>query len=198
MANRLHTKYREEIKPALKERFGITNDMAVPKLTKISVNMGLGRAVMENNPKILEQGHRDLTTITGQLAVVTEARKAVSQFKTREGYRVGARVTLRGERMYEFLDRLLNIAMQRIRDFRGYSIKSFDGRGNYSLGIEEQNIFPEIDADGIEFSQGMDITFVTTAKTNAEGAVLLSMFGFPFRDGDVAINKPDGDAAGAA
>ena len=197
MASRLKTKYLEEIKPELKKRFNIENDMAVPKLTKICLNMGLGRAVMENNPRILESGHRDMTAIAGQLAVVTEARKAVSTFKTREGYRVGSRVTLRRERMYEFLDRLINVAMPRIRDFRGYTVKSFDGRGNYSMGILEQNIFPEIDADRIEFIQGMDVNFVTTAPNDEQGQVLLALFGFPFRDGLMAMNK-DNDAAGAA
>lgn len=200
MANRLRQKYIETIRPELKRRFGIANDMAVPRLVKISVNMGLGRAVAENNPRILEQGQKELTQLAGQLAVVTEARRAVSAFKTREGYRVGARVTLRGGRMYDFFDRLINIAMPRIRDFRGFSVKSFDGRGNYSLGIEEQTIFPEINLDRVEFTQGMDVAIVTTAKTDEQGAVLLALFGFPFRDGSVAIGgrKDDDDAAGAA
>ena len=192
---RLREQYLQTIRPALQERFGYTNHLAVPRLEKLSINMGVGRAVQENNPRLLENAHRELTQIAGQLAVITRTRMAVAAFKTREGYQVGVRVTLRGERMYEFLDRLLNVAMPRIRDFRGYSVKSFDGRGNYSLGIQEQIIFPEIDPDKVESTQGMDVAIVTTAHTDAEGEALLGLFGFPFRDGDFSVEARGSAAA---
>ncbi len=192
---RLREQYLQTIRPALQERFGYTNHLAVPRLEKLSINMGVGRAVQENNPRLLENAHRELTQIAGQLAVITRTRMAVAAFKTREGYQVGVRVTLRGERMYEFLDRLLNVAMPRIRDFRGYSVKSFDGHGNYSLGIQEQIIFPEIDPDKVESTQGMDVAIVTTAHTDAEGEALLGLFGFPFRDGDFSVEARGSAAA---
>ena len=157
--------------------------------------MGVGRAVAENKPSLIESAQREMTQIVGQRAVISRTRMAVAAFKTREGYQVGVRVTLRGSRMYEFLDRLINVAMPRIRDFRGYSVKSFDGHGNYSLGVEEQIIFPEIDPDKSEDTQGMDITIVTTAKTNAEGEALLGMLNFPFRDGSFSVEARSGSAA---
>jgi large subunit ribosomal protein L5 len=189
MAARLYERYRSELIPALQQDFEIKNVMAVPRLEKISINMGVGRAVSENNPKLLESAQKELTTIAGQRAVLTQARKAISNFKLREGYQIGVRVTLRGARMYEFFDRLVNVAMPRIRDFRGYSVKSFDGRGNYSLGLREQTIFPEIDPDAIGSTQGMDITIVTSAKSNEQGQALLAGLGFPFRDGKYAVSK---------
>jgi large subunit ribosomal protein L5 len=190
---RLHEQYRETVRPALSERFGYANNMAVPRLEKICLNMGVGRAVAENKPKLLTDAQRDLTRIAGQLAIITRTRVAVAAFKTRIGYQVGVRVTLRGTRMYEFLDRLINVAMPRIRDFRGVSARSFDGRGNYSLGIEELIIFPEVDPDQVESTQGMDVTFVTSARSDQEGEALLGMFGFPFRDGNFALGAAAAD-----
>jgi large subunit ribosomal protein L5 len=164
--------------PALKEKFQYKNVMQVPKLTKISINKGIGAAVSDK--KLVDIGVEELTTITGQKAVATIAKKSVSNFKLREGMPIGARVTLRGEKMYEFLDRLLTIALPRVRDFRGVNEKGFDGRGNYTLGIKEQIIFPEISIDKIKSITGMDITFVTTANTDEESYELLKAFGMPF------------------
>lgn len=175
---RMKAKYREEILPALREQFGHANVMQVPGLTKIVVNMGVGRAV-ENKARI-EAATKDLTAITGQKPTVRNAKNAIAQFKIRENYPIGVAVTLRGARMWEFFDRLVAVAIPRIRDFRGMP-KKFDGRGNYSLGLSEQSIFPEISLDRVEFVQGMNITFVTTAKTDAEGFALLEKLGFPFR-----------------
>lgn len=176
---RLASMYREEIVPKLKEKFKYSNVMEVPKLDKIVVNMGVGAAVQDS--KLLDEAVKVLETITGQKASVRSAKKSISNFKLREGMKIGAKVTLRKERMYEFLDRLVNVALPRVRDFRGISDKSFDGRGNYTLGIQEQIIFPEIDVDKISKVLGMDITFVTTAESDAEAFELLSAFGVPFR-----------------
>ena len=171
--------YYNECVPALKDEFGYTNIMQVPKLEKIVLNMGLGEAVQ--NPKIIEGAVEELTRIAGQKAVVTKAKKSIAGFKLREGMPIGCRVTLRGERMYAFLSKLVNIALPRVRDFRGVSPKWFDGRGNYSLGVKEQIIFPEIDYDKIDKIKGLKITIVTSAPTNDEGQVLLSLMGMPFR-----------------
>jgi len=176
---RLGITYKEDIAPKLKEKFNYRNVMQIPRLEKIVVNMGLGSAVTDS--KILEEAVKDLETITGQKAVVTIAKKSISNFKLREGMKIGAKVTLRKGNMYEFLDRLITIALPRVRDFRGVSDKSFDGRGNYTLGIKEQIIFPEINVDKVTKVLGMDITFVTTAKTDNEAFELLSAFGVPFR-----------------
>jgi len=176
---RLSVRYKEEIAPKLKEKFNYKNVMQIPRLEKIVVNMGLGQAASDS--KILEEAVKDLETITGQKAVVTIARKSISNFKLREGMKIGAKVTLRQANMYEFLDRLVSIALPRVRDFRGISDKSFDGRGNYTLGIKEQIIFPEINVDKVTKVLGMDITFVTTAKTDNEAYELLTAFGVPFR-----------------
>jgi len=176
---RLKVKYFKEIVPKLKEQFGYKNVMQVPRLEKIVINMGVGQAVQD--PKILEEAVKDLETITGQKPSIRTAKKSISNFKLREGMKIGAKVTLRRERMYEFLDRLITIALPRVRDFRGISDKSFDGRGNYTLGIKEQIIFPEINVDKVNKILGMDITFVTTAKTDKEAYELLSAFGMPFR-----------------
>lgn len=175
---RLKEKYQNEVVPALKEKFQYKNIMQVPKITKISINKGIGAAVADK--KLVDIGVDELSTITGQRAVATIAKKSVSNFKLREGMPIGARVTLRGEKMYEFLDRLLTIALPRVRDFRGVSEKGFDGRGNYTLGIKEQIIFPEISIDKIKSITGMDITFVTTANTDEESYELLKAFGMPF------------------
>ncbi len=177
---RLKTLYKEKVAPALAEQFGYKNPMQVPKLVKIVVNMGVGEAAQ--NAKALEGAISDMTLITGQKPVVTRARKSIANFKLREGMPVGCRVTLRGDRMWEFFDRLVNVALPRIRDFKGISPKSFDGRGNYTLGVKEQIIFPEIDYDKVDRIRGMDITIVTTAKTDEEGRVLLKHFNMPFRN----------------
>lgn len=179
-APRLKAKYREEIIPALQEQFAIGNVMQVPGLTKIVVNMGVGEAARDG--KLIEGAIRDLTVITGQKPQVTKARKSIAQFKLREGMPIGAHVTLRGDRMWEFLDRLLTLALPRIRDFRGLSPRQFDGRGNYTFGLTEQVMFHEIDQDKIDRSRGMDITVVTTATTNDEGRALLKQLGFPFKE----------------
>ena len=171
--------YYNDCVPALKEEFGYTNIMQVPKLEKIVLNMGLGEAVQ--NPKIVEGAAQELTRIAGQKAVVTNAKKSIAGFKLREGMPIGCRVTLRGERMYEFFSKLVNVALPRVRDFRGVSVKAFDGRGNYSLGVKEQIIFPEIDYDKIDKIKGLNISIVTSAPTNAEGQSLLSLMGMPFR-----------------
>lgn len=175
---RFKEKYQKEVVPALKEKFQYKNVMQVPKITKISINKGIGAAVADK--KLVDVGVEELTTITGQKAVPTIAKKSVSNFKLREGMPIGARVTLRGERMYEFLDRLLTIALPRVRDFRGVNDKGFDGRGNYTLGVKEQIIFPEISIDKVKAISGMDITFVTTAQTDEESYELLKAFGMPF------------------
>lgn len=176
---RLKAKYDEEIRAALKEQLGLGNIMQVPRLEKIVLNMGVGAAV--GQPSLLEGAVKDLTTISGQKPIVTKARKSIANFKLREGNAIGAKVTLRGPRMWEFLDRLISLAIPRIRDFRGLNPNAFDGRGNYTFGVTEQLIFPEIDYDAIDAPRGMDITIVTTAKTNAEGKALLDAFGFPFK-----------------
>ncbi len=177
---RLKTRYREEILPALKSEFDITNVMKVPGLTKIVVNMGVGEAARDS--KLIEGAVKDLTTITGQKPMVTKARKSIAQFKLREGMPIGAHVTLRGDRMWEFLDRLLSLALPRIRDFRGLSPQQFDGNGNYTFGLTEQAAFHEIDQDRIDRTRGMDITVVTTATNDDEGRALLKQLGFPFAD----------------
>ena len=176
---RLRKEYRERIAPAMTEKFAYKNPMQIPKITKIVVNIGAGDA--SQNPKLLDSVMADLGVITGQKPMMARARKSVSNFKLREGMPIGAFVTLRGIQMYEFLDRLLTIAIPRIRDFRGVSDRSFDGRGNYTLGIKEQIVFPEIDYDKIEKIRGMDITFVTSAQTDEEAFELLKQFGMPFQ-----------------
>jgi large subunit ribosomal protein L5 len=176
---RLHKQYRETVMPRLKERLGLANDMQVPKITKITVNMGVGEAVADK--KIMDAAVEDLTRITGQKPTVRSSRKSVATFKLREGLPVGCKVTLRGARMYDFLDRLINIAMPRIRDFRGVNPRSFDGQGNYSFGVKEQIIFPEIAYDQIDQLRGMDITITTSAEDDAAGRALLEAFNFPFR-----------------
>lgn len=176
--SRLKTLYNDEIIEAMTKKFGYKNVMEVPKLDKIVVNMGVGEA--KDNAKLLESAVKDLETITGQKAVLTKAKKSIANFKIREGLAIGCKVTLRGERMYEFLDRLVNLALPRVRDFRGVNPNAFDGRGNYSLGIKEQLIFPEIEYDKIDKVRGMDIIFVTTAKTDEEGRELLRLFNMPF------------------
>lgn len=179
MSQKLKTTYQETIVPKLKEQFGYTNIHQVPKVIKITVNRGLGEA--SQNAKALESSKEELSTITGQQPVVTRAKKAIAGFKIREGMPVGVMVTLRGDRMYAFLDRLINLVLPRIRDFRGISGNSFDGRGNYSLGIREQLIFPEIEYDKIDQIRGMDISIITTAKNDEEGRALLKEMGMPFR-----------------
>ncbi len=177
---RLKDRYREEVAPALQERFGIQNPMRIPKLEKIVVNMGVGEAAV--NSRALDGAMEDLARITGQKAQLRRARKSIAGFKIRDGMPVGARVTLRGERMWEFLDRLVSIALPRVRDFRGISPKSFDGRGNFALGLREQLIFPEISYDSIDATRGMDVAMVTTAETDEEARELLRHLGIPFRD----------------
>jgi large subunit ribosomal protein L5 len=176
---RLQQYYREKVVAELMQSLGVTNPMQVPKITKITVNMGVGEAVADK--KAMDGAVSDLTALTGQKPVVTKARKAIAAFKLRAGVPVGARVTLRGARMYEFLDRLINVAMPRIRDFRGVSARSFDGRGNYTFGVKEQIIFPEIAYDQVDAIRGMDITITTTARDDREGRALLESFNFPFR-----------------
>lgn len=171
--------YKSECVPALKQEFGYTNHMQVPKLHKIVLNMGLGEAVQ--NPKIIEGAVNELTLIAGQKAVVTKAKKSIASFKLREGMPIGCRVTLRGERMYDFFSKLVNIALPRVRDFRGISTKGFDGRGNFSLGVKEQIIFPEIDYDKIDKIKGLNISIITSAPSNDEGRSLLKLLGMPFR-----------------
>ena len=176
---RLLEQYRNEIAPELIRRFEYSNPMAAPRLEKIVVSMGVGRAT--ENRKRLDDAVRDLATITGQQPVVCRARKSVSAFRLRQGQEIGCKVTLRGRRMYEFLDRLISLAIPRIRDFRGFSEKAFDGRGNYTLGVAEQVVFPEVDIDKVEFVQGMDITFRVTGNSDEASRELLRLFGFPFR-----------------
>jgi large subunit ribosomal protein L5 len=177
---RLKARYREEIAPALREQFGIANVMQTPGLTKIVVNMGVGEAARDS--KLIEGAIRDLTAITGQKPLVNKAKKSIAQFKLREGMPIGAHVTLRGDRMWEFLDRLLSLALPRIRDFRGLNGKQFDGRGNYTFGLTEQVMFHEIDQDKIDRTRGMDITLVTTAANDDQGRALLKALGFPFKE----------------
>jgi len=177
---RLQEYYKETVMPELLKQFGYQSVMEVPRITKITLNMGVGEAV--GDKKILENAVGDMTKIGGQKPVVTKARKAIAGFKIREGYPIGCMVTLRGGRMYEFLDRLVTIAMPRIRDFRGISGKGFDGRGNYNIGVKEQIIFPEIEYDKIDALRGMNISITTTAKTDAEGRALLAAFKFPFKN----------------
>ncbi len=179
-AARLKVRYREEIKPALAKEFGFANPMQIPRVTKVVVNMGVGDAARDS--KLIEGAVRDLTAITGQKPVVTKARKSIAQFKLREGMPIGAHATLRGERMWEFLDRLVTVALPRIRDFRGLSPAQFDGRGNYTFGLNEQSMFYEIDQDRIDRVRGMDITVVTTAGNDDEGRALLRHLGFPFKE----------------
>ncbi|MDQ3732965.1 MAG: 50S ribosomal protein L5 [Actinomycetota bacterium] len=176
---RLKARYREEIAPALRDQFGLANVMQIPRISKISVNMGVGEAARD--AKLMDGAVRDLTAITGQKPQVVRARLSIAQFKLREGMPIGARVTLRGDRMWEFLDRLLSLALPRIRDFRGLSPRQFDGHGNYTFGLTEQSMFHEINVDSIDRQRGMDITLVTTARNDDEGRALLKALGFPFR-----------------
>ena len=178
MSARLKEIYKTEIVDAMIKKFGYKNVMEVPKLEKIVVNMGVGEA--KENAKLLDSAVRDMETVTGQKAVITKAKKSVANFKIREGMAIGCKTTLRGDKMYEFADRLINLALPRVRDFRGVSAKAFDGRGNYALGIREQLIFPEIEYDKIDKTRGMDIIFVTTAKTDEEARYLLTLFNMPF------------------
>ena len=175
----LKEKYKSELATKLKEELGLDNVMEVPRITKVTLNMGVGEAL--GDKKVLENAVSDMTKISGQKPVVTKARRSIAGFKVREGWPIGCKVTLRSDRMYEFLDRLVSIAIPRIRDFRGISPKSFDGRGNFAVGVTEQIIFPEIDYDKIDKLRGMNICFTTTAKTNEEGQALLSAFQFPFK-----------------
>jgi large subunit ribosomal protein L5 len=176
---RLKEKYRSEIAPALAKEFGINNPMAIPKVQKVIVNMGMGEAI--SNSKILDTAVEELRTITGQKPVVTKAKKSIASFKLRQGMSIGTMVTLRGDRMYEFLDRLISVALPRVRDFRGVSGKAFDGRGNYTLGIREQLIFPEIDFNKVDKTRGMNISIVTTAANDEQARALLKALGMPFR-----------------
>ena len=176
--SRLHDIYNAEIVPAMISKFGYKNVMQVPKLEKIVVNMGVGEA--KDNAKVLESAAKDMEQITGQKPVITKAKKSIANFKIREGMSIGCKVTLRGDKMYNFADRLINLALPRVRDFRGVSADSFDGRGNYSLGIKEQLIFPEIEYDKVDKVRGMDVVFVTTAKTDEEARELIRLFGMPY------------------
>ena len=176
---RLQEYYRDTVVGQLTEKFGYDNVMQVPRFEKVTVNMGVGEAVADK--KVIEKAVADMASITGQKPIITKARKSVASFKIRDGYPIGCKVTLRGERMYEFLDRLVNVALPRVRDFRGIPRKAFDGRGNYNLGVREQIIFPEINYDQVDAVRGMDIAITTTAPTNEEGIALLEAFGFPFR-----------------
>lgn len=175
---RLKEKYVDEVMKAMMEKFGYKNVMEIPKIEKVILNMGVGEAV--GNPKVLDAAINDMTTIAGQKPVVTRAKKSIAAFKIREGMPIGAKVTLRGERMYQFLDKLLNVALPRVRDFRGVSPRSFDGRGNYTMGVKEQLIFPEIEYDKVDKIRGMDIIIVTTANTDEEARELLRLMGMPF------------------
>lgn len=179
--NRMKERYQTEIRPALQTSLGLRNIMQVPRITKVVVNIGLGEAL--DNPKALDAAVSDLSQITGQKPIITKARKSIANFKLREGRAIGAKVTLRGERMWSFLDRLVNIVLPRVRDFRGVSREAFDGRGNYTLGLREQLIFPEIEYDKIDRIRGLEITIVTTATSDDQAAELLDMLGMPFRKG---------------
>ena len=176
---RLEDKYKKEIAPALMERFGLTNRLAVPRITKITLNMGVGRAI--ENQKRLDAAVRDLTVISGQKPVVTKAKKSIAGFKLRQAMNIGCKVTLRGKRMYEFFDRLVSVVIPRIRDFRGFSVKAFDGQGNYSLGLSEQLVFPEVNIDNVEFTQGLDVTLTIDRSSPEQSRALMEMFEFPFR-----------------
>ena len=176
--SRLKTKYKEEVVPALQEKFRYENVMQIPKLEKVILNMGLGSE--KDNPKGIEKAVEELSTIAGQKAVITKAKKSVANFKVREGMNIGAKVTLRGEKMYYFVDKLMNIVLPRVRDFRGVSDKSFDGRGNYAMGVREQLIFPEINYDDVDKTRGMNIVFVTSAQSDEEARELLKLMGMPF------------------
>ncbi len=176
----MRERYRTEVVPALMKEFGYKNVMQVPRVAKVIVNMGVGDAIQ--NPKALDNAVAELAVVTGQHPVVTKAKKSIAAFKVRTGMKIGCKVTLRGERMYSFLERLFNVALPRVRDFRGVSVKSFDGRGNYSLGVREQLIFPEVEYDKVEKIRGMDVVIVTTAETDEEGRGLLSALGMPFRE----------------
>lgn len=180
MTTRLEKFYKEQVVPSLTEKFGYTNPMEVPKITKITINMGVGEAA--TNKKILENAVADLAKITGQRPITTKSRVSVASFKIRDGWPIGCKVTLRRAKMYEFFDRLVNVSLPRVRDFRGVSARSFDGRGNYNMGVKEQIIFPEIDFDQVDALRGMDIAITTTAKTDAEAKALLEAFKFPFRN----------------
>jgi large subunit ribosomal protein L5 len=180
MSTRLEKFYKDEVVPALTQKFGYKNLMEVPRLTKITINMGVGEAA--TNKKILENAVADLTKIAGQKPIVTKSRVSVASFKIRDGWPIGCKVTLRRAHMFEFLDRLINVSLPRVRDFRGESGRSFDGRGNYNMGVKEQIIFPEIDFDAVDAIRGMDIAITTTAKTDAEAKALLEAFRFPFRN----------------
>lgn len=177
---RLEKIYKEEVMPKLMEQFGYTNPMQVPRVTKITLNMGVGEAV--GNKKVLENAVADMAKVSGQKPIVTNARVSVASFKIRDGWPIGCKVTLRRRRMFEFLDRLINVSLPRVRDFRGVSAKSFDGRGNFNMGVKEQIIFPEIDFDQVDAMRGMDIAITTNAKTDAEARALLEAFRFPFRN----------------
>ena len=177
--SRLQEIYNTTIAPQLREQLGLSNTMEVPRVTKITLNMGVGEAV--NDKKVIEKAVADMTLISGQKAAVTVSRKSVASFKIRDGYPIGCKVTLRRERMYEFLDRLITIAIPRIRDFRGLNPKAFDGRGNYNMGVQEQIVFPEVDYDNVDSVRGMDIAITTTAKNDEEGRALLDAFNFPFK-----------------
>lgn len=177
--SRLHDKYRNELAPALQARLGLKNVMEVPRLEKITINMGVGEAV--NDKKIMDNALQDLALIAGQKPIITKSKKSIAGFKIRDGWPIGCKVTLRRAQMYEFLDRLINVSLPRTRDFRGLSPKSFDGRGNYTFGVKEQIIFPEIDFEKTDAIRGMDITFTTSAKDDASAKALLEAFGFPFR-----------------
>jgi len=179
MAARLRDHYLKSVVPALTKEFGYTNVMAVPKIEKVSINIGMGEAT--GNGKLMDGAVNELTAIAGQKPVITKATKSIAAFKLREGMPIGTMVTLRGDRMYEFLDRLMNVALPRVRDFRGVSSKSFDGRGNYTLGVKDQLIFPEIDYSKVEKTKGMNISITTTARSDAEGLALLKQMGMPFR-----------------
>lgn len=179
MTSRLRDKYRNEVIASLMEKFQYKNVMEVPRLEKVVINMGIGEA--KDNPKLLESAIRDLETITGQKPVITQAKKSISNFKLRDGMKIGVKVTLRGDKMYHFLDKLMNVSLPRVRDFRGVSPTSFDGRGNYALGLREQLIFPEIEYDKVDSIRGMDIAIVTTAKTDEEARVFLEEMGMPFK-----------------
>ncbi len=180
MANRLKERYDSEIRSLLQEKFGYQNPMEIPKLEKVVINMGLGEAVQ--NPKAMDAAMADLTSIAGQKPIVTKAKKSIAAFKLREGMNIGCKVTLRGERMYDFVDKLIAVSLPRVRDFKGVSGKAFDGRGNYTLGLKEQLIFPEIDYEKIDRLRGLEVCFVTSAKTDAECKELLGQMGMPYRD----------------
>ena len=177
--NRLEQRYKEEVVPAMVKEFNYTSVMQAPKLEKIVVNIGVGDAI--DNPKVLDEAVNELTLITGQKPIVTKAKKSIANFKLREGMAIGTKVTLRGEKMFDFLDKLMNISLPRVRDFRGVSTDAFDGRGNYTLGLKEQLIFPELSFDDVKKTRGMDVVIVTTANTNEEGRALLRNLGMPFR-----------------